>query len=66
MGLKPRRTWVGNIRADIKSLNTRVNRLLNYNAKHPTSAFLTPAQVIILQSVQTNVVQPLLAQTTLR
>lgn len=66
MGLELRRRWTGTIRGEITSIQRRLNALLNYNTKHPTYQFLSAAQLVIVNSMITNVTEPLLEETVLR
>lgn len=66
MGFRLRRTWTGTIRGELNSVKRRIQSLLNYNTRHPDSAFLSAADLVILNSVVTNVINVKLAQQTLR
>jgi hypothetical protein len=66
MALKLRRRWTGVIRGELTSIKRRLNSLKNYNTRHPDYNFLSPAQLIIVQSMLDNVITPLLNQTVLR
>lgn len=66
MAFTERRTWNGVIRGELQSLKRRLNALKNYNTKHPDRLFLSDAELIIVNSMLTNVVQVKLDQTTVR
>lgn len=63
MGLARRRLWVGQKRADLRRLERLVAQLKKWNERDYPIPFLTPAQLVILNSVVTNVTTPLLAAT---
>lgn len=66
MGFALRRRWTGTIRGELNSIKRRCNSLLTYNTKHPDRAFLTDAQIVIINSMLTNVINNLLAETVVR
>jgi hypothetical protein len=66
MAFHERRTWTGVIRGEMTSIKRRLNSMLRYNTRHPDRAFLSDADVIIINSVITNVINVKLAQTVLR
>lgn len=66
MALKPRRLWTGTKRADIQRMVRLCNQFKNWQTKPYPIPFLTPAQLIIVQSMLDNVCAPMLAATTPR
>lgn len=61
-----RRTWTGTIRGELQSIKRRLNALKTYNSKHPLRDFLSAADLIIVDSCLTNVIQVKLDEKTLR
>lgn len=66
MGFALRRRWTGTIRGELNSIKRRLNSLKAYNTKHPDRAFLTDAQLVIINSMITNVIDDLLDETVVR
>lgn len=66
MALHNRRLWTGTKRADIQRMKRLCNQLISWNNKPYPVPFLTAAQLVIVNSMLTNVVGPLLSATTPR